>query len=135
MKKLFSIKYTDKGLSFALLILRFTMGALMIPHGYSKLMNYAAKSASFSDPFHIGSPISMAMAIFAELFCAALVAAGFMTRLACIPLIVTMAVATFHSHRGEIFGKGEHAALYLGSFIALLFTGPGKFSLDKMIGK
>jgi putative oxidoreductase len=135
MKKLFSTKYSDRSVSFALLVLRLTLGGLMIPHGYSKLMKFAAKSSSFADPFHIGSPLSMSLTIFAELFCAALIVMGFMTRLACIPLIVAMSVAVFHSHHGEISGDGEHAALYLGGFIALLFTGPGKISMDKLIGK
>ena len=135
MKKLFSTKYSDRSVSFALLVLRVVIGGLMIPHGYSKLMKFAAKSSSFADPFHIGSPLSMSLSVFAELFCAALIVMGFMTRPACIPLIVAMSVAVFNSHHGEIFGDGEHAALYLGGFIALLFTGPGKISMDKLIGK
>lgn len=56
-----------------------------------------------------------------------------MTRLATIPLIIAMSVALFFSHHGDIFGKGEHPALYLLGFIVLLISGPGKFSLDKLI--
>jgi putative oxidoreductase len=46
-----------------------------------------------------------------------------------------MSVALFMSHHGDIFGDGQEAALYLGGFIAILFTGPGRFSIDKLIGK
>ena len=135
MKKLFSSKYSDNAISISLLMLRLTLGGLMIPHGVQKLTRFAAKSSSFADPFHIGSPTSMALTIFAELFCAVFVVVGLMTRISTIPLIVVMSVAVFSAHHGKIFGEGEHAALYLGGFIALLFAGPGKVSMDRLIGK
>jgi putative oxidoreductase len=135
MKKIFSSKYSDNTIAFSLLMLRLTMGGLMIPHGADKLMKFAAKSSTFADPFNIGSTTSMALTIFAELFCAVFIVAGLMTRLACIPLIIAMSVAVFSAHHGRIFGEAEHAALYLGGFIALLFAGPGKISMDKLIGK
>ena len=135
MKKLFSTKYSDKSVSFALLLLRLSLGGLMIPHGFKKLMSFAAKSASFSDPFHIGGPASMSLTIFAEFFCALFVLVGLMTRLATIPLIIAMSVAVFYSHHSQVFGDGEHAALYLAGYIALLFAGPGKISVDRLIGK
>ncbi|MEO7924255.1 MAG: DoxX family protein [Chitinophagaceae bacterium] len=135
MKRLFSTKYSDRSISFSLLLLRLALGGLMIPHGYKKLMNFATKSASFTDPFHIGGPASMSLTIFAEFFCAIFIVLGLMTRLACIPLIVAMSVAVFISHQGEVFGDGEQAALYLAGFVALLFTGPGKISVDRLIGK
>ena len=136
MKKIFSTRYTDRGLSFALLILRIALGGLMIPHGYQKLVSFASRSGTFSDPVGIGSEMSMALAIFAELFCAALVVMGLLTRLACIPLIAVMSVVVFYAHNSEVFlAKGELPALFLAGFIALLFTGPGKWSLDRLIGK
>ncbi len=135
MKKLYSTRYSDTSVSLALFVLRLTVGGLMIPHGAKKLMNFTAKSSTFSDPFHIGSPVSMGLAIFAELFCAVFIVAGLMTRLAAIPLIVAMSVAVFYSHHGRIFGEAEHAALFLGGYITLLLTGPGKYSMDRLIGK
>ncbi len=135
MKKLFSTKYSTQSVTISLLLLRLALGALMIPHGYQKLVNFASRSSGFSDPFHIGGPASMSLAIFAEFFCAVLLVLGLMTRFACIPLIVAMSVALFHAHNGEIFGNGEKAALYLAGFIVLLLMGPGKISVDKLIGK
>ena len=135
MKKLFSTRYSDKSISFSLLVLRLFSGGLMIPHGYQKLMKFGTGSAGFSDPFHIGGPASMSLTIFTELFCAIFVLLGLMTRVACIPLIIAMSVALFYSLHGQLFGDGEHAALYLSGYIALLFVGPGKISLDKLVGK
>lgn len=135
MKRLFSSKYSDNVISLALFVLRLVLGGLMIPHGYQKLISYASQSSSFADPFGIGPAASMALTIFAEFFCAVFIVLGLMTRLACIPLIIAMSVAVFKAHKGEIFGDGEHAALFLGGFITLLLAGPGKFSLDRLIGK
>lgn len=135
MKKLFSSKYSDNGIAFATLILRLTLGGLLISHGYDKLMHFSSMSSKFADPFHFGSTTSLALVVFAEFFCAVLVMLGLMTRLACVVLIISFAVAVFYAHKGDLFGKGEHAALYLGGFTALLFSGPGKVSLDRLIGK
>ena len=135
MKKLFSTKYSDNAIAFSLLLLRLSLGGLMIPHGYKKLMNFAAKSSTFSDPLHIGSTLSMALTIFAEFFCAAFIVVGLMTRFATIPLIIAMGVAVFIAHDGKVFGDGETATLFLFGFVALLFAGPGKISMDRLIGK
>jgi putative oxidoreductase len=135
MKKLFSINYSDNGISIAAFILRLGLGGLIIPHGYNKLISFAAKSSTFTDPFHIGSSTSMALVIFAEFFCGVFILLGLLTRLACIPLIISMAVALYFTHKGDFFGGGEKATLFLLGYIALLFTGPGKVSMDKLIGK
>ena len=135
MKKLFSIKYSDNGIAFATFVLRLALGGLIIPHGYSKLISFAARSSTFADPFHIGHPTSMALAIFAEFFCGIFILLGFCTRLACIPLIISLATTVSYIHKGDFFDTGEKATLFLLGYVALLFTGPGKISVDKLIGK
>lgn len=135
MKKLFSYKYSDNAISFALLILRLAMGGLLIPHGFDKLQNFARKSSTFPDPISIGSTMSMALTIFSEFFCALFVLMGFLTRLSCIPVIIGMSVAVFIIHQGKVFSEGETAALFLFGYVAILFAGPGKFSVDRLLGK
>jgi putative oxidoreductase len=46
-----------------------------------------------------------------------------------------MGVALFMAHKGQYFGDGEMAGMYFAGFLAILFMGPGKLSLDKFIGK
>ena len=46
-----------------------------------------------------------------------------------------MGVAVWKAHHFEVFVDGEKAALYLGAYITLLLVGPGKASLDSMMGK
>jgi putative oxidoreductase len=136
MKRLFSTSTSDNAFSFAVLLLRLGAGSLMmINHGLDKLMHFAQKAPRFADPFHIGSTTSLSMVVFAEFFCAAFIILGLFTRLATIPLIIAMSVALFFAHKGEFFGVGESAGLFLTCFVALLFTGPGKVSLDRFIGK
>jgi putative oxidoreductase len=136
MKKLFSVRCSDNALSFATLILRVGTGTLMMMnHGLDKLMHFAEKAPRFADPFNIGTTTSLSMVLFAEFFCAVFIILGLFTRLACVPLIIAMSVALFYAHNGDFFGKGELPAIYLTCFIALLFTGPGKVSLDRFIAK
>ncbi len=136
MKKLFTIRTSDNAFAFAAFVLRVGAGSLMmLNHGLDKLMNFAQKAPRFADPFHIGTTTSLSLVVFAEFFCAAFIILGLFTRLATIPLIVAMGVALFFAHKGEFFGQGESAGLFLTCFIAILFFGPGKLSLDKLIAK
>lgn len=134
MKKLFSTRFTENGISFSLLLLRLAMGGLIIPHGFTKLTQFLTVVKNFPDPLNIGNTASLSLVIFAEFFCAVLLIAGLMTRLVVIPLIITMGVALFMIHHGDFFGEGEQAALYLTGFMVLLIAGPGKVSMDRMLG-
>ena len=75
----------------------------------------------------------MAGTVGAEVVCAGLVAIGLATRLAALPLVFTMSVAGFVINAGEPWGEKELAAIYLVPFLALVFTGPGAYSLDAKI--
>jgi putative oxidoreductase len=135
MKSLFNSKYSEPSVSLGLFILRLALGGLMLAHGFDKLTHFDKYLGMFKDPFGINNTISFGLLVFAEFFCALLVLIGLLTRLACIPLIFAMGVALFSAHKGHVFSDGEMAALYFCGYIALLFTGPGKYSLDKAIGK
>ena len=122
--------WTDLGL----LVLRVGFGcSMLLGHGWGKLTSFGEKAAGFPDPFGIGSPASMALAVFAEFFCSLGLAVGLLSRLAAIPLISTMCVAFFIIHGGDPFMKKELALVYLMSYVALLLSGPGRFSLDYLI--
>ena len=134
MNRLFSTRTSEAVFSFAVLLLRLGAGSLMlVNHGLDKLMHFSEKAGRFADPFGIGSSTSLALVLFAEFFCAAFVILGLFTRLACIPLIIGLGVALYFAHKGEFFGKGESAGLFLVCFLVLLFTGPGRVSLDRFI--
>ncbi|HLV42899.1 MAG TPA: DoxX family protein [Brumimicrobium sp.] len=117
------------------LILRLVLGLSMFyGHGLGKWSAlFSGGDIQFADPLGIGVVLSLGLAVFAEIICSLLVAVGLFTRLALIPLIITMGVATFIFHSGQVFGKFELPMIYFFGFIALLFIGPGRFSLDHII--
>ena len=135
MKKLLSTKYSAAAFSTAVFVLRITVGSLMLSHGYSKLVHFADMQPKFINFLGLGSTASLSMVIFAEFFCSVFLILGLFTRLACIPLIIAMGVALWKAHHFEVFGEGEKVTLYLGAYVLLLLVGPGKASLDSMMGK
>lgn len=136
MKKLFSTHVSDNAFSFAMLLLRLGAGSLiMIHYGLKKLEHFAQIAPRFADPFHIGSTTSLALVVFAEFFCAAFVVLGLFTRLACVPLVIVMGVALFSAKGGHFYGDGETPGIYLICFLTILINGPGRVSVDRLIGK
>lgn len=121
----------------ALLGLRLWLGLTMaLNHGLGKLTGFSEMAGKFPDPIGLGSTPSLALAVFAEFFCALLLAAGLVTRFAAFNLAFTMGVAFFMVHSASLKpgpGSGELAFVYLAGFAALLASGPGRFSLDAKI--
>ena len=134
MKKLlFSNKPIAQDLG--LLALRLSAGGMMAySHGWGKLQKLMSGDMGFADPIGVGEEVSLVLTVFAEFFCGMLVALGLFTRAALIPLIITMWVAVFIIHADDPFGKQEFGLLYLIPYLALYFTGPGKYSVDKQLG-
>lgn len=135
MKKLLSVAYRDWAFNLAMLVLRAGAGALIIPYGYDKLIHFAEKKNVFMNFMGIGSTLSLSLVIFAEFFCGMFVVLGLFTRLAVIPLVISMSVVVIKVGHGDIFGKTANAALFLSCFLAILLCGPGKASADGLINK
>jgi putative oxidoreductase len=135
MKKLLSVSYSNWAFNIAMLVLRAGSGALIIPYGYNKLIHFAEKKDSFMNFMGMGSTLSYSLVIFAEFFCGMFIVLGLFTRLAVIPLVISMSVVVFKASHGDIFGKGAEAALFLACFLAILLCGPGKLSADGLINK
>ncbi|MBS9523520.1 DoxX family protein [Litoribacter ruber] len=123
--------FTDVGL----LIFRVGVSLMMMTHGWAKILNFSERLGSFPDPLGIGSAFSLQLVIFAEFFCAILVALGFATRLALIPLIINMFVISFVVHAGEGFSDKELPLLFLLSWIFLFLRGAGIYSMDGQMMK
>lgn len=110
-------------------------GILLMNHGIQKWTNFQELSAVFPDPLGVGSPLSLGLAIFGELACSMAFIIGFLYRLAMIPMVFTMAVAFFVIHGNDPFATKELAFVYLVVFILMYIIGPGKFAVDRWIGK
>ncbi len=135
MKKLFYHSYSATMFNLAMLMLRVGFGILMIPnHGWAKLANFNVRKDKFMSFMGLSPTLSLGLATFAEFFCSLLLIAGLFTRLATIPLIVTMLVI-LNVHHWQFFGEHELAPAFLFAYITLFLAGPGKYSLDAMISK
>lgn len=137
--------------SIGLLILRLGIGGYMLSHGWGKLqMLLAGNFDMFGDPIGMGSVLSLVLVVMAEFLCALLVMLGLGTRFAAVPIVIAMSVAAFVAHGNDpwsmeqaakLFMSGaskswaskEPAMLFLFPFLALVFTGAGKLSLDGLI--
>ena len=82
---------------------------------------------------HVGFPLPVILALWITLnesIGAFLIGIGFLTRFVAASVTLGMIGALYTSVRlGE---DGLRAALYLIIFIGLIFTGPGKFSIDHL---
>ena len=137
--------------SVGLLILRLGIGGFLITHGWGKVqMLLAGGAEKFGDPIGLGSTLSLALVATSEFICALLVILGLGTRLAAVPVVISMAVAAFVVHAKDpwsmeaaanAFFSGasktwfskEPAMLYLIPFLSLVCTGGGRLSIDGLI--
>ncbi|MEE2788934.1 MAG: DoxX family protein [Myxococcota bacterium] len=121
--------------SVGVLVLRLVSGVLMLYlHGWPKWTKFSAKADSFPDPLGVGPPVSMALTIFAEVGCSALIVLGAFTRWAAFVLMFTMVIAAFVIHGEDPLRKQELALIYAAVFAGLVFTGAGRISIDNALG-
>lgn len=135
MLKLLNLPFIPKSTNLGLLILRVSLGvSMLVLHGYGKMMKFSATAKGLPNPFSLPGEVNAGLAVFAEVFCSALLIAGFLTRFASLMLAITMATAFFMVHKGSLTpgpGSGELAMVYLVGYVALLFTGAGRYSVDR----
>ena len=133
MKKLLSIHHSSTNTDIAILMVRIVIAVLMLTHGIPKLSTLLSGDVQFPSLFGLSATGSIALAVFAEVCCSLLILVGFGTRLATIPLIITMLVAVLYIHAPDPFAKRELGLLYLLPYAALLISGSGKFSIDYLL--
>jgi putative oxidoreductase len=136
MKKLFSVDNTSNTIGIALLIARVGIATLMLTHGISKMtMLLADAPVQFIPIMGMSAELSLGLAVFAEVICSILILVGFASRLATIPLIITMLVAVFFVHAADPFTKMEAGLHYLLVYVVLLVAGSGKYSIDYLLNR
>ena len=139
IKKIFSVQEHSAQVSVSLLIMRVIIGAAFMFHGWSKIQNPAGWLPE-GGPMPI-SPFFQTLAAISEFCGGAAMILGFLNPLANFGIGVTMLTAlylhmivrkdTFVSMTGG--PSYELALVFLGFAVMLLLTGPGKFSLDRIL--
>ncbi len=137
------VKMADYLQSPLLLVLRLYWGWSFFLTGKGKLINHA-RTTEFFASLNLPLPsLNAWMAGATECVGGLFLAAGFASRLTCIPLIVTMIVAYLTADNEALraifsdtdkFTEAAPFLFLLTSLIVLAF-GPGVFSLDHLIGK
>lgn len=125
--------------SFGLLLLRIGIGIMFLLHGWPKLAGGVAHWEAVGKAMEVvGIAYAPAfwgfMAGFAETAGGLLLLLGLFWRPVCLLLLVTMLVATArHIAGGDAFNDYSHALEAAILFFALLFIGPGTYSLDSRL--
>lgn len=134
-------KITDTNLGgntthFALLLFRVAVGVLILTHGIPKLMKVASGTEiQFVDAFGLGMATTFVLAMLSEFVGGILVILGLGTRLATIPLMITMLGAVFLAHGADPFSVKEKPLLFFVCFAFLCIVGSGRLSLDRLFAK
>lgn len=119
----------------ALAVARITVGLFMIYHGWelfdtAKMNEYAR----WMTDLHFPAPSTMAyLGKGAELVSGVLLFLGLATRLAAVVLAVTMTAIAFTMGKGRVFMEDQHPFLFVVIAFVFFFTGPGKWSLDRVL--
>lgn len=110
-----------------LLFLRVSGGLFLLwVHGLPKLLDFTAQLQLIEDPFHLGSHLTLILAIFAEVLCPLLIVAGLLARLACVPILFVLLVALLVVHPQWSVAEGQFGWLLLILFTTVLIAGPGR---------
>lgn len=136
MKRIFNTDLPGNFGHLALLIFRILVAILMLTHGFPKLQRlFSGEEIKFADPYGLGVTTSFVLVIFAEFGCSILIILGLATRLAAIPIMITMSTAIIFAHANDPFGVKEKPMLFLVCFAFLLVVGAGRYSVDNSLRK
>lgn len=132
------------------LILRLTLGLVMFPHGAQKLLGwyggfgFTGTMGFFTETMHLPWIVAL-LVIVGEFFGSLGLIAGLLTRFTAVNFMVIMlgAIITAHLQNGFFMnwsgkqqGEGyEYHLLVIGIGLALLVTGAGIWSVDKVIAE
>jgi putative oxidoreductase len=126
-------RYKDTGL----LILRIGLGIMFIMHGYPKLFGgpekWEAVGGAMRNIHVTAFPVIWGfLAGITETFGGFMLLLGLAFRPVCIALTFMMIIAALsHISRGRGIMEASHAIEAAFVFFALIFIGPGKYSVDK----
>jgi putative oxidoreductase len=132
---------TDGAADFGKLVLRVTLGVLMLLHGIAKVIGGPASILGLVEK--AGLPPSLGYLVYVgEVLAPLLVIAGLWTRAAAGAIAINMVVAVYLVHRAELFTLSttggwalELQGLYFFTAIAVALLGAGRFSVGGTHGR
>ena len=140
--RILALSPMDRLAEFAPLVVRAIVGVIMAAHGLQKFLGGPANFGGVLGQLGVPAPTLMAFVVtFVELGGGILLVVGLLSRLAALLLTFNLAVAIllvkigigFLSPQSGGVGAEFDLALIAG-FLAVLFAGPGRISLDHALG-
>ncbi|WP_029904286.1 DoxX family protein [Prevotella sp. 10(H)] len=130
------MKIFEKNIDLGLLILRLSIGILMLLHGIAKLMHGADGIGQMLESS--GLPVFIMYGVYiGEVVAPLFIIAGVGTRVAAAVFAFNMIIAVAIAHSSDIFTLSESGgwtielqALYFFSAVVLVFTGAGRYALS-----
>ncbi len=129
----------DRFQPFGALVMRLVLGAIMLAHGYQKVIPHGALYGFTHMVGRLGLPPWLGyVSAFTEFFGGMLLIVGLFTRVVAFLVVIDMAVAIdkVHLHHGILASNGY--AFPLACFalaLMLIFTGAGALGLDDLAGR
>jgi putative oxidoreductase len=119
--------------------MRVVLGAIMVAHGYQKVIPHGALDNFTRTVTHLGLPSWLGyMAAFTEFFGGMLLIVGLLSRIVGCFVTIEMAIAIYkvNLHGGILASNGYAFPLAcLAVALMLVFTGSGALALDDLLGK
>ena len=129
----FMSRFSELGLA----LLRIVAGLLFMQHGVQKLFGWYGGMGAPGATAELFSMMGLAGVL--ETFGGLLIVLGLFTRPVAFVLAGEMAVAYFMAHLPQgpvpLLNGGELAVLYCFIYLFFATNGPGRFSLDAMMGR
>lgn len=124
-------------IDFGILLLRLTVGVLMLIHGVNKL--FGGTEAVNKILESVGLPVFFSFGVLlAEVLAPIMLIIGFKTRIAAFLIAVDMFMAVLLVHSADLFKISEMGgwmmelnAFYFFGALSILFFGSGKFAVTK----
>lgn len=123
--------------NFGKLFLRFTVAFLMLFHGYAKFNHGLGFIEALLQANNL--PIFIAYGAYVgEILAPIMLIIGFKTRFAALLIMINIFVAIYLVHGADLVALTKQGSLvlelqyfYIGSALAIIFLGAGKYSMDR----
>lgn len=121
------------------LVLRLSVGAMMLLHGIAKLTNPGSLDWINGEVANLGLPFFFGYAVLiGEIVAPLMVIIGFKTRIGGWLMVGNMIVALYLAHMGELFALTKNGgwaielqAFYLFGSLAIALMGSGRFAVKR----
>jgi putative oxidoreductase len=125
--------------SAALRFARLGVGLVFVSTGWGKVHNIPKVIAFFQSLGIPAAELQAPFVAYTELLCGSAIVIGLCSRLAAIPLVVSMVVAILTAKRADLHGLfdlvGFDEFTYIVLLVVIAVLGPGNFAVDKFIAQ